>query len=223
MKISLIVVQVGLFVILSISEINCSEEQTTTACLEKYYRCNNDSECCSGNCFQPMGNIRFCFELTNIKLKTKKTIKKTIKKPVNTSEANIIFKDGLGLCSYKKSRNDEINASKNNTLIGTTLNIANSKLPLNTKLTLSRYDRTIEGTVNDQNTKENETVVELSEQAALDLGIKQEGIVYCQVNFLSADDTMYQQVNEHEQHCFMSPYGICFIYLFVIFCLWTSG
>lgn len=92
------------------------------------------------------------------------------------------------MCSYRRSRDNEINTPRNDSLIthkfNDTINIANSKLPLDTRLKISYNNKTIVAIINDQNTKENETIVELSEVAAFNLDIKQEGTVPCEIKIL---------------------------------------
>ncbi|XP_060878114.1 uncharacterized protein LOC132950610 [Metopolophium dirhodum] len=156
MKTSL-VITIALFTIVTISEISCNE-----TCMKFNDKCVDDSDCCSNNCYMA-GNVndRFCMD------------------PVNTTAA---VKVEHGLCSYNSSFHEE---SSDDTFKFLGLNAAHAILPIGSeiKLTNTANNKTIDILINNYLQPNNETLLQLSKEAARELGVKDGETIPCSIYF----------------------------------------
>ncbi|XP_025197748.1 uncharacterized protein LOC112596336 [Melanaphis sacchari] len=154
MKTSLIIVSIALFAVFTIPEITCSENR----CADFGDRCLANSDCCSDNCrFTGNPHTSFCLESKNI------TQHPRIEK---------------GFCFYNSSLNKN---ESNNAFVMYGINAAHSLLLPYTQVELSYGNKTIDVTINGFEKKSNETLLEISREAALQLGIEKNGEFPCSI------------------------------------------
>ncbi|VVC31881.1 RlpA-like protein, double-psi beta-barrel domain [Cinara cedri] len=167
-----------LIVIVIVSGVDCNilttiiEEnpQFRMICKRLNDNCYEDKECCSLNCKRSFYFFRGYCDMD-------KTILSSAKYMVPPQ----IIHD---FCSYHK-QND--NAIKDRIHRQFYISAAHSILPPNTKILVSTKYRQVVVTINDLPAKTNNTL-ELSDEAALQLGITQEGIIPCDVEVLVSEN-----------------------------------
>ncbi|KAE9535045.1 hypothetical protein AGLY_008337 [Aphis glycines] len=149
------VVSIVLFAVFIIPEISCENAK----CLEFKELCFKDEECCSDNC-QFTGNPRnsFCMEPKNSTLNDPKIEE--------------------GQCSYNKSFHED---QSHATYERFGINAAHAILPVFTKVQLKYNNKTLDVIINGFPKTSNNSILELSREAALMLDIEKEGLYPCSI------------------------------------------
>ncbi|XP_060842630.1 uncharacterized protein LOC132922903 [Rhopalosiphum padi] len=172
------VVSIALFVIFTISGLN-------STCTGDFERCLNHTDCCSGKCLMT-GYIhnRICLETSSI-------------------DQTKIQK---GKCSYYKPEDEKLDRHMSQSF---GLFASHPLLPTNSMVEVKHNDKVITVRITHQYVEnKNNSILELSRDAAKELGIETEGLFDCNLQLVTSEVDYYP---------LLKPIGIIIFYVTAMF------
>jgi len=110
------------------------------------------------------------------------------------------------MCSYYKPKDEQVNENMLNSF---GLFAMHPLLPINSMVKVEHNDSTVMVTISSQRPEnKNNSILELSREAAKALGIEKEGLVNCSLQLITSHDDYYP---------LLKPIGIVVIYIVAMF------